>query len=788
MRLSLGAVLAICLAGLQFLAVSFVVFSSYVTSEQALLEHARTLLSDVGRNTIAHSKGFLTPAEGAAELATRLAENRIVSSENRALLEKLLFQQLRTAPQFAGLYYGDENGNFVYVMRSDGPGPFRSKLVSIADDGRSTQLIWRDEDYAIIETQDDPADKYDPRARPWYIDAVEANGSVWTDPYIFFSSQKPGITVASRVQDEGGSVRGVIGVDIEINAISNFLSSLHIGNDGVALIMNDNGDVVAHPDPELIKAPNNDGTLRFKNIGEIDDPIAQTAFGYLANSGAVAVETETYAEFQHAGEAYVSTVMPIISDQLPWTIAVYAPKSDFVGAITANRQRNIGIAVGIAAITALVGLALANHINKPVRAFAVRAALVSQGEISESEPMPRTYRELEQANATLVKEIAQRKKTEQEYGRTFELTSRGMAQIDPTTGQFARVNAALSEMLGYPAEKLLDLSVQDLLYNPSNSASPTLMKTLLDGSEYDVERRYLRKDGEPLWLRVNAILIRDQQGTPLHAFATFDDVTQLRQADAKIRELNHELAHFGRVNLMGQLAAGLAHELNQPLTAITQNVDAALMIVDDMAPSGQVSEMREVLSEVDQEAHRAADIIRALRGFVRKGERAISPFDLRELVEQSWRLVTSEANEKGVEIRIEMGDLPMISAVRIQIAQVFVNLFRNAIQAIGGTDTNMRRITVSARQVDKMVEIAVEDTGPGIAEGTQIFQQFETTKDQGMGLGLWISRSIVNDNGGELWHDPEVTRGARMCLTLQSHRSPTAAMSNGTLAVRTSSM
>lgn len=136
MKLSLGVILAICLAGLQFLAIIVVVTSSYLTSERVLLDHARNLLSDVGTNAIAHSQGFLDPAKGAAELAARLAENRIVASDDKQLLEQLLFQQLQATPQFAGVFYGDQDGNFVYVMRSNGPGPFRSKIISRTGEDR----------------------------------------------------------------------------------------------------------------------------------------------------------------------------------------------------------------------------------------------------------------------------------------------------------------------------------------------------------------------------------------------------------------------------------------------------------------------------------------------------------------------------------------------------------------------------------------------------------------------------------------------------------------------------
>ena len=425
MKTSLGLVLAFCLAGLQFVAIIVIMSSSYLTSERVLLDHARNLLNDVGVNAIAHSRGFLAPAQGAAELAARIAENRIVASDNQQLLEQLLFQQLQTATHLAGLFYGDEQGNFVYVKREEESAPFRSKIISYDDDGRETELIWRDHDYVPILRRPDPEDIYDPRTRPWYTLARQERTTIWTDPYIFFSSQNPGITIAAPVISDAGELQGVVGVDIEISALSEFLAELKVGENGTALIVNHNGDVIAHPKQNLLKTVNTDGTFRFAGIEEIEDTIARAAFGNLSDMDTVFVDAERYAEFDYNGAGFVSTIMPTMSSALPWTIAVYAPRADFVGSIVSNRTRTIWVAVAVSILTGVVGLILANYINRPVRAFAVRAALVSQGEINPSEPMPRTYKELERANTALTKEIMQRKKAEREYGQTFELSSRG---------------------------------------------------------------------------------------------------------------------------------------------------------------------------------------------------------------------------------------------------------------------------------------------------------------------------------------------------------------------------
>ena len=764
MKTSLGLVLAVCLAGLQFVAIIVVVTSSYVTSERVLLDHARNLLGDVGTNAIAHSQGFLDPAQAAAELAARLAENRIVTSEDRGLLERLLFQQLQSAPQFAGVFYGDQDGNFVYVMRSKGAGPFRSKIVTRTGEDRETEMIWRDSDFVVVETLPDPADTYDPRTRPWYTSAQAQRDTIWTDPYIFFSSQTPGITIAAPVVGEDGELQGVVGVDIEISAISDFLSKLRVGENGTALIVNRNGDVIAHPKPELLKTANTDGTFRFAGINEIDDPIAREAFGDLSQMESVFVESETYQEFTYEDADYVSTIMPTMSTKLPWTIAVYAPEKDFIGAIIENRTRDIWIAAVVAILTGVAGLFLANYIHRPVRAFAVRSALVSQGEVDPSEPMPRTYRELERANETLTSAIMQRKKMEREYGQTFELSSRGMVQISPVSGQFLRVNERFSEIMGYPADEVLQMNATDFWEPGEAMTFSQFVEENFENGDSNIEMRCVRKDGKVIWARTNAIMIRDNDGKPLHVVATIDDVTQSKLAETQIDKLNRDLSHLARGELLGQMAAGLAHELNQPLTAITQNADAALLTARD--ETEQSDELIQILNEIDQQAHRAADIIKALRGFARKGEEWKTPFDLAELIGQTMRLVQPEATEHGVEIAVDCANLPQVHGIRVQIAQVIVNLLRNAIEAIAGTGDNKKEIQVNAVIEDDFVKVSVSDTGPGVDPKLELFAQFETTKSDGMGLGLSISRSIIEAGGGKMWYETNDNHGARFCFVI----------------------
>lgn len=793
MKKTLGLPLFLGLAGLQLVAVLVIVFSSYVSSERVLIFHARNLLHNVGLNTMEHSRGFLKPAHDSAELAVRLARNRIVASDDPMLVEQLLFQQLQLAGQASGMYLAREDGSFVFVMRdhgqarttapqdegdttaapsSDGTQPpvFRTKLITLDGDGnRHTRLIWRDAQFRILRQQDDPTDSYDPRQRPWYRDAAAAGTTVWADPYIFFSSRQPGITLAAPVVLPGGGVAGVIGVDIEISEISDFLSRLQIGRTGRALIINRNGDVIAGQRPDLLQTTARDGSLRFLRIDEYGDPIARAAFAPLFAPGGAGPDAQTDSSFTHDGRRYVSLAMPILSEALPWTIGVYAPEDDFIAEIKQNRVMNLWIAVVAAVATGLIGLVLARAIYRPIRAFAIRSALISQGEIDPEEPAPRTYRELDAANTALTQQLAARRRAENEYGRTFEMSSRGMAQLDPVTGRFLKVNARLCDIIGLPAELLTQRSLRELVLPADRTAVQLLGREQIADFSTDRDLRIRRADGTIAWVRLNAIMIRDNDGRPLHSVLTVEDVTEAHDKESEIDALNREMSALARDNTMGQLASGLAHELNQPLAAIAQNAGTALYMLQS---SGADGELIETLQEVEEQALRAGEIINALRGLVHKDESKIQPFDLCELIEKVQRLVLHEAEDAGVLLRTDCPGDTWLLGNRVQIAQVLVNLLRNAIEALAMARSNNRVIVVSAIRLQGDWLVTVSDNGPGVDSSISLFTQFQTTKPDGLGLGLSICQSIVRANGGKLWYEPGPEGGARFLMMLPSAEAP----------------
>jgi signal transduction histidine kinase len=225
-----------------------------------------------------------------------------------------------------------------------------------------------------------------------------------------------------------------------------------------------------------------------------------------------------------------------------------------------------------------------------------------------------------------------------------------------------------------------------------------------------------------------------------------------RVAEAEARKRLSEMAHLNRRVALGEMSASIAHELNQPLGAIYNNAGAAEILIKADPP--RLADVAEILDDIKREDQRASDIIARIRKFLRKSDFELREADLNEVVGESMRTVAGEALDKKVVVKsvLEPG-LPLVRADRVQLQQVIVNLALNAIEAMQGTPTEGRVLTVrSRRRDDATVEVSLRDTGPGIPETVlpRIFEAFVTSKSTGMGLGLAISRTIVEAHGGEI--------------------------------------
>jgi PAS domain S-box-containing protein len=286
------------------------------------------------------------------------------------------------------------------------------------------------------------------------------------------------------------------------------------------------------------------------------------------------------------------------------------------------------------------------------------------------------------------------------------------------------------------------------------------------GEIRNIERDIISKSGESRALLIHLKAVSIQGGTVLYSCR---DVTERKRVADELRAARLDLAHASRLALVGELMASLSHEITQPLTAILGNAAAGLLRLPADPADGRTTELREILSDVRDEARLAVDIIDRLRALARKKPLELRPVDVNEVASELLRLVASDARGRGVNLSMELApSLPAVSADRICLQQVMLNLIVNGMDSMKEMDGNGRQLTLRTRRGEDGVEIAVSDTGHGIpAERMpKLFDAFFTTKKDGIGLGLAIARSIVEAHGGQIWAEDHGGRGATFRLTL----------------------
>ena len=298
--------------------------------------------------------------------------------------------------------------------------------------------------------------------------------------------------------------------------------------------------------------------------------------------------------------------------------------------------------------------------------------------------------------------------------------------------------------------------------------------SLETGAPFENESRQRDANGEYRWFLVRAVPLRDEHGKVLKWYGTLTDIEDRKRSEQereKVRQLQADLAHENRVSLMGELAASLSHELRQPITAAITDAETCMRWLSRDQPD--VEEAREATMRIMKDGTRAAEIIDRLRSFYRKGappEREL--VDVNELVLEMLVLLGSEADRYFITMRTDLAaELPQVTADRVQLQQVLMNLMLNGIDAMKDVDGTRELTIKSQRAQDGQLQVSVSDTGVGLPpqQEDQIFDAFFTTKADGSGMGLRISRSIVESHGGRLWAAANSPRGANFYFTLSAN-------------------
>lgn len=357
------------------------------------------------------------------------------------------------------------------------------------------------------------------------------------------------------------------------------------------------------------------------------------------------------------------------------------------------------------------------------------------------------------------------RESEERFRTMFDGHSAVMLLIEPQTGAVVDANVAATRFYGYTHEQLRSLCIGDINQLPPEQVAAERAAAAAEERNYFVFPHRLA-GGEIRWVEVYStpVQIRDQR----LLFSIIHDVTDQKEAERRAKEREAELLHVSRLSTLGEMASGFAHELNQPLSAILSFANASVRSIESAA--ADMDRLRANLERIASQSVRAGEIIRRIRAFAQRRQQSLGPVCVNDTIRDVLGLMHYETRHTQVDVVLELAPaLPPIWADAIQIEQVLLNLIRNAIEAMQGVPEDRRQLTLrTERGPDETVQVTVADTGPGIApeDLPNIFDPFFTTKDDGLGIGLSITRSIVELHGGRISAEPRPTGGCAFTFTI----------------------
>jgi two-component system sensor kinase FixL len=443
-----------------------------------------------------------------------------------------------------------------------------------------------------------------------------------------------------------------------------------------------------------------------------------------------------------------------------WLYLLLTPMLGAIGVYAGAGPALLVTAAGLA-----YGASRAGHVAEPASLSALRAAVFALVGLGASWAGERRRRAIRGGARTTAELVAR----EAHLRSILETVPDAMIVIDDK-GVMQSFSTAAERLFGYSADEVIGRNVKMLMPEPYRANHDGY----LDRYRATGERRIIgigrvvvgeRRDGSTFPIELSVGEMSSGQSRFFTGFVR--DLTERQHAEQRLQELQSELVHISRLTALGEMSSALAHELNQPLSAIANYLNGVQRILAN-DPDATSQKVRDALAKAVEQALRSGDIIRRLREFVSRGETEQKAQSVAKLVEEASALALVGARQLGVRVGFSLdprADYVLVDKVQIQ--QVLLNLIRNAVEAMG--DSPRRELTVASRPVKgKMVEISIADTGPGLAPevAERLFQPFVTTKAQGMGVGLSICRTIVEAHGGQIWVDSNPGGGAVFRLTV----------------------
>jgi PAS domain S-box-containing protein len=345
----------------------------------------------------------------------------------------------------------------------------------------------------------------------------------------------------------------------------------------------------------------------------------------------------------------------------------------------------------------------------------------------------------------------------------------GLVAIMSPTGEVEDVNRQVLTYFGKAVEQLKGWPSSNAVHPDDLPAVVSAWtRSVETASAYDIDHRLLRADGEYRWFHARGLPLCDAEGRVLRWYVLLTDINDQKQAEEALTRARAELANVARVTSLGVLTASIAHEVNQPLSGIVMNASTCLRMLD--TDPANIEGARETARRTIRDGNRASEVVTRLRALFKRKEVAAESIDLNDAAREVIALSLSELRSNKIMVRHEFAEnLPPVKGDRIQLQQVILNLLRNASDAMRDIDNRPRQLLIKTDSDDsKNVQLTVQDTGIGFAPDTadRLFESFYTTKDDGTGIGLSVSRSIIEAHRGRLWASANEGPGSSFAFSI----------------------
>jgi PAS domain S-box-containing protein len=635
----------------------------------------------------------------------------------------------------------------------------------------------------------------DPRQMAWYKPAKDTHGRYWSAPYRGSSDLVFRVSLSAPVFDAGGSFAGVVGTGLLLSDIARDIQPLHaIGRQERSFIIDSAGQLVASSGGVMSVVRGPDGGEQRVLAADSNDPVVRGIARYLQTRpdilGRLRGGGTTAFSFEDPvlGEVYAAVMRFQAFGGFGWTAVTAIPASDFLAPTRYAFMFSIALSVFVVALALALGNWIVVRTLRPLTALTQAARSITRGEwpdipeVHQNDEIGVLGHAFKRMTASLKETQEGLRQSEENYRSIVENALEGIIRISHD-GRVITANPALARMLGYasPEEMIAAKTVEAELVLATTHARDVEHSTVpsrdaITGYEAELHG----KDGRSIWVLLSSRLVRDASGEPVYTETFITDITERKGAEQALHDAREDLARVARVTTMGGLTATIAHEVNQPLTGVVNGGHACLRWLAGDTPN--IETARRSVERMINDGERAGQVISRIRAMVVKSPSRRDWLNVNDVIMEVVTLTRNEVDRYRVTLITDLcEDLPCVKGDRIQLQQVILNLIMNAIEAMSAVREGARELLVSsASNESETVLVTVRDSGKGLdpEQLSRIFDAFYTTKTTGMGLGLAISRSIVEAHGGRLWASANVPQGAAFRLTLPVERVEEASVVN----------